>query len=480
MKINSKKTKAQVKKLLNADDIIYFDFSGETLKGFAVYVDSITDRENLGHLVLDPLSHYQGELSPQSIASHVFNANTENFDTLNEAWPHILSGKTALFIDGLDQIIVIDLKKFDIRAVSEPPTSNVVKGPREGFNESIRTSISLVRRRIVSPNLSVTNVSVGRQSRTIVSVFYMKNIADQSLAEKILKKIKAISIDNIPDSAYLQKMLSDRKNSLFKQIGTTEKPDIFVAKLMEGRIGILVDGSPIALTLPFLFLEDFQNSEDYYKSTYKANMERILRVLSIFIAVFLPGVFVAAQLFHMEFIPLKFLLTIVSSVRGIPLSPTYEMFFTLLIFEILNEASVRMPKYVGMAVSIVGALVLGETAVQAGIVSSPTILIMALSGICLYTVPELVGTMSLIRFSILLVAGTLGGYGILVITAFIFCYLASMESFGVPYLSPYAPLITKDLKDGVLMDNLINMKKRPVSLKNYKNKTRMKDENSKK
>ena len=205
----------------------------------------------------------------------------------------------------------------------------------------------------------------------------MKNIADDGLVTTILEKLKKISIDNIPDSAYLQKLLSDRKNSLFKQIGTTEKPDIFVAKLMEGRIGIIVDGSPLALTAPFLFLEDFQNSEDYYKSPYKTNMERLLRVVSIFIAVFLPGIFVAAQLFHMEFIPLKFLLTIVSSVRGIPLSPTYEMFFTLLIFEILNEASVRMPKYVGMAVSIVGALVLGETAVQAGIVSSPTILIMA-------------------------------------------------------------------------------------------------------
>lgn len=475
MKINSNKTKSEVKKLLFADDIIYFDFCGKKLKGFAVYVDSITDRENLGRLVLEPLDYYEGELNAQTIASHIYNANIELHENLTDAWPLILAGKTALFIDGLEKIIIVDLKKFDIRAVSEPPTSNVVKGPREGFNESIRTSISLVRRRVISPNLAVTNLTIGRQSRTAVSVFYMKNIADDGLVKSIMDKLQKISIDNIPDSAYLQKILSDRKNSLFKQIGTTEKPDIFVAKLMEGRVGIIVDGSPLALTAPFLFLEDFQNSEDYFKSPYKANMERLLRVISIFIAVFLPGIFVAAQLFHMEFIPLKFLLTIVSSVRGIPLSPTYEMFFTLLIFEILNEASVRMPKYVGMAVSIVGALVLGETAVQAGIVSSPTILIMALSGICLYTVPELVGTMSLLRFTILLIAGTLGGYGILVITAFLFFYLASMESFGIPYLSPYAPLVLKDIKDGIIMDDLINMTKRPVTLKNAKNKTRMKN-----
>lgn len=475
MKINPNTTKQEVKKILFADDIIYFEFKGDFLNGFAVYVDSITDRENLGRLVLEPLDKYSGELDATIISSHIYNANVSLFKNLNDALPQILSGKTALFVYGLKDIIVVDLKKFDIRAVSEPPTSNVVKGPREGLNECLRTSISLIRRRIISPNLAVINLNIGRQSQTAVSVFYMKNIADDGLVNTIIQKLNSISIDNIPDSSYLQKMLSDRKNSLFKQVGTTEKPDIFVAKLMEGRVGILVDGSPIALTAPFLFLEDFQNSEDYYKSPYKANMERLLRVVSIFLAVFLPGLFVAAQLFHMEFIPLKFLLTIVSSVRGIPLSPTYEMFFTLLIFEILNEASVRMPKYVGMAVSIVGALVLGETAVQAGIVSSPTILIMALSGICLYTVPELVGTMSLLRFTILLVAGTIGGYGILIITAFLFFYLASMESFGIPYLSPYAPLVLKDIKDGIIMDDLQNMTKRPVTLKNTKNKTRMKN-----
>ena len=471
--LHSNETKTLLQKRLNASDIIYFDFTTNNFSGFLVYVDSITDRESLGELVLRPFNEKTISLNETEICNSILSANVEIAKDIDNSINKILSGKTALFIYGLKKIILVDLKKFDSRSISEPPTSSVIKGPREGFTESIKTNISLVRRRIVSEHFKIENFTIGKQSKTTIAFCYMSNIADDNIVNNIRKKLQSVSIDNIPDSAYLQKILSARKNSLFKQISTTEKPDIMVAKLMEGRVAIIVDGSPLVLTAPYILLEDFQNSEDYYKSTYKANMERVLRVLSILIAVFLPGVYVAAQLFHMEFIPLKFLLTIVSSVRGIPLSPTYEMFFTLLIFEILNEASVRMPKYVGMALSIVGALVLGETAVQAGIVSSPAILIMALSGICLYTVPELVGTMSLLRFTVLLVAGTLGGYGILIISTFLFCYLSSMESFGVPYLSPYSPLVSNDLKDGLLMDNLLNMKKRPISLKNYKNKVRM-------
>ena len=173
----------------------------------------------------------------------------------------------------------------------------------------------------------------------------------------------------------------------------------------------------------------------------------------------------SAQLFHLQIIPLNFLLTIVNSIKGIPLSPSFEMFFTLLIFEILNEASIRMPKYVGMALSIVGALVLGDTAVRAGIVSTPTIMIMALSGISLYTVPELVDSMSFLRLVYLIVAGSIGGYGLILLSCLLIVYLASLENFDVPVLAPFAPLTTEDFKDSVLMTFLRDMKKRPKTLK---------------
>jgi len=245
------------------------------------------------------------------------------------------------------------------------------------------------------------------------------------------------------------------------------------AKILEGRVAIFVDGSPIALTVPYLLIEDFQSASDYYNSSYSATVARYIRVISVAIALLLPALFVSAELFHLQLIPLSFLLTIVNSIKGIPLSPSYEMFFTLLIFEILNEASVRMPKYVGMVVSIVGGLVLGETAVNAGIISAPTLMIVALSGICLYTVPELEQTFSVLRIVFLIVAGTLGAYGILIFIALLAIYLISFESYSTPLCAPFSPLILKDMKDGIYKGFLQEFEYRPESLKN-KNKRRIK------
>lgn len=359
-----------------------------------------------------------------------------------------------------------------MRAVSEPPTSTVMKGPREGFNESLKVNLALLRRRIKVKDFTVETHVLGKYSQTDVAVCYISSVTDKKIVKQVIERLKLINIDGIADSSYIGKMIVEHKTSLFKQVGNTEKPDILAQKMLEGRVGIIVDGSPIALTVPYLFVEDFQSSEDYFVNYYRANMERGLRILSIFIAVFLPAVFVSAQLFHLQLIPLNFLLTIVNSIKGIPLSPSYEMFFTLLIFEILNEASIRMPKYVGMALSIVGALVLGDTAVKAGIVSTPTIMIMALSGICLYTVPELVESMSVLRLVYLIVAGAAGGYGIMLLSALLIAYLCTLENFGVPLLAPYAPLIKIDLKDGVYIDFISKQTYRPKVLKS-KNKRRI-------
>lgn len=453
------------------DDIIFFDFTTGKEKGLLIYVDSIVDRENLGELVLKPLTTLKS-FTEKAVAETVKSANVKISENFKDSVDQILNGNVALFLKNTKNAVLIDLRKYEVRAVSEPPTSCVVKGPREGFTESIKTNISLIRRRIKNPHLSVEYFELGKQSKTNIAVTYLNNIASEKIVNLVKKRLKNINIDNIPDSSYVEKLICDNKNSFFNQTGSTEKPDILCAKIMEGRVGIIVDGSPIVITVPFLFIENFQNSEDYFKNDFKSNMERCLRIIAVLVAVYLPAVYVASQLFHLEFIPLKFLVTVVNSVKGIPLSPGYEMLFTLLVFEILNQASIRMPKYVGMALSVVGALVLGETAVNAGIVSSPTILIMAFSGICLYSVPELVDTLSVLRFGLLVVAGTFGGYGILIVSAFILVYLASLESFTVPFLSPYSPILPEDLKDAVIMDRVDKMEYRPYSLR-PKNKKRM-------
>lgn len=465
------KNKKILKALLCSDDVIFFEFTAGSKNALAVYVDSITDKETLGLQVIFPLKNANVSQSVKKLAKTITCANVKTVTEIKEAANEVLNGSTVILIDGKAGGFAADVKKFDVRAIAEPPTELAIRGPRNGFIESIKTNLSLVRRYLKTTALKIETIEIGKYSSTTVAIMSIDGITDPSLVKKIKNKLENVKIDGIPDSSYVSKILYERKNSLFKQVGSTERPDVLIERMLEGRIGILVDGSPFALTLPYLLIEDFQTAEDYYISHYRANLVRALRVLAIFLSVFLPGLFVAAQLFHLQLIPLNFLLTIVNSIKGIPLSPSLEMFFLLLIFEILNETSIRMPKYVGMALAVVGALVLGETAVNAGLVSTPAVLIMAMSGISIYTVPELTETTSILRFIVLLIAGSIGGYGIVLTEAFLTCYLCASENYGVPYVAPYSPLILNDLQDGIYMSDVTSMPLRPQAL-NAKNKRR--------
>lgn len=470
--------KKVVKAILGSDDIVFFDFELGKTSALCVYVDSITDKELLGLEVLAPLKKLCSEKSAAKtnishLAKAITLANVKTESKITDATNDILLGNAMIFIDGKNKAISVDLKKFEVRAISEPPTGLAVRGPRNGFTESIKSNLSLVRRYLKSPNLKVETFEKGRYTKTSIAFMYIDGISRPEIIDKIRKKIQEIDIDGIPDSSYVSKLLNERKTSLFKQVGSTERPDVLIERMLEGRAGIIVDGSPFALTLPYLLIEDFQAAEDYYISEYRANLVRALRVVAMIFSILLPSVFVAAQLFHLQIIPLNFLLTIVNGIKEIPFSPSLEMFFVLLIFELLNETSVRMPKYVGMALAVVGALVLGETAVNAGIVSTPAILIMALSGISIYAIPELVETTSVLRFIYLIVAGSLGGYGLILITAFLIIYLCSADNYGAPYLAPYSPVLLNDFQDGLYMNNVIGMVKRPEAL-GAKNKTRQK------
>lgn len=467
-----------VKAILGSDDIVFFDFELGKTSALCVYVDSITDKELLGLEVLAPLKKLCSEKSAAKtnishLAKAITLANIKTESKIADATNGILSGNAMIFIDGKNKAISADLKKFEVRAISEPPTGLAVRGPRNGFTESIKSNLSLVRRYLKSPDLKVETFEKGRYTKTSIAFMYIDGISRPEIIDKIRQKIREIDIDGIPDSSYVSKLLNERKTSLFKQVGSTERPDVLIERMLEGRAGIIVDGSPFALTLPYLLIEDFQAAEDYYISQYRANLVRALRVIAMIFSILLPSVFVAAQLFHLQIIPLNFLLTIVNGIKEIPFSPSLEMFFVLLIFELLNETSVRMPKYVGMALAVVGALVLGETAVNAGIVSTPAILIMALSGISIYAIPELVETTSVLRFIYLIVAGSLGGYGLILITAFLIIYLCSADNYGAPYLAPYSPVLLNDFQDGLYMNNVIGMVKRPEAL-GAENKTRQK------
>lgn len=470
--INLNKNVRALKTALDSDDVKFKEIKIGDKNGCLIFSADMTDKAALGELVLRPAANFQGIASEKTLSETFLSPETETSSSIEETAQKIVGGESALIVDGINKAYLFGLKKFDKRAITEPPTSTVIKGPREGFVETLAVNVSLMRRKLVTPDLRFKYITVGKFSETKIAVCYIKGVADKGLIDALIKKISGIQIDALLDSSYVSKFLGEHKTSLFKQIGNTEKPDILAAKILEGRVAVLVDGSPIALTVPYLLIEDFQSPSDYYNSSYSATLARMLRLFAVFISVLLPAFYVSAQLFHLQFIPLSFLLTIVNSIKGIPLSPSFEMFFTLLIFEILNEASVRMPKYVGMVVSIVGGLVLGETAVNAGIISAPALMIIALSGICLYTVPELEQTFSVLRLLFLIIGGSFGAYGLIIASNILLTYLVSFENYKTPLLAPFSPLITKDLKDGIYKGFMIEQSIRPLSLKNA-NKRRL-------
>lgn len=485
--------------MLPSEDILSYAFETQDKIACAVlYADGIVNKQLLGELVAAPLSRLSLREKKQNDGGRVamkLKKDPENTDadlsekakiielttlfpelktkeTFEDCTQEILDGNSVLLVDGEATGFVVGAKLLPNRAITEPPTNVTVKGPREGFIEDVKTNMSLIRKRLKTPDLRFETLKVGKRSDTAVTLCWLQGIADAKVKEEIKRKIGKISIDNIPDSSYIAALISPRKHSLFHTLGTTEKPDIFTAKLCEGRVGVLVDGSPIALTAPFILAEYLQSSEDYYVSPFVATSYRFLRALALFVAILLPAFYISAQLFKMQLLPLGLMLTIASSVRSLPLSPSLELFVVLFLLETLKEASIRMPKYVGMSLSVVGALVLGETAVSAGFLSTPAIIIVAFSGICLYTVPDFVETGSILRWLFLLMAGSVGPFGIVLFIAFLLYYLLSSDAFGAPMLAPFSPLIKGDLRDSVVKYDMLSLKKRPRVFRLF-NKTRL-------
>ena len=451
-----------LKNFLPAADVLVYRF--ETADGkpcAAVYTDGITDKQLLGELAARPLSLSPAPATREEAEKLLLFPEIKSADDVAAAAKEILSGNPALLIEGICGAIILGTKKVTLRAISEPQTSITVKGPREGFIEDVKTNMSLVRRRLITPDLRFETLTLGKRSQTAVCIAYLAGIADEKLVGRICEKLKKTETDGVPDSSYVAQLLSSSPASPFKQVGTTEKPDVLCAKMLEGRIGILCDGSPIALTLPYMMSEDFQSAQDYYVSPARATVNRLLRTFAVLLSVFLPALYVAAQLFRLQLLPFGLLMTVSGGVQGIPLSPSLEMFFLLLVLEILIEASVRMPKYVALALSVIGALVLGDTAVKAGLVSSPAIIIIALSGISAYTVPDLTGTLSLVRMGYVVAAGSIGTYGIILLTGFLLYYLLCADEWGVPLLAPFSPLIPHDLRDSLYKADIWALSERP-------------------
>ena len=444
---------------------------------FVCFVDCMVDKKLIADSIISPILQIKNDISTQKIFNRLSTYNASIIKSKQDAISAVLSGGVILFVEGSQSAIFASVADYKTRSITEPPTSQVTKGPREGFVEDININLSLIRKRLKSPNLAVKNIVVGKQTQTKVAIVYLSDIADKKLAQDIEKKLSGYQIDGIIDSYYITTILEDGKLKLLRRVGNSEKPDVVTSRLLEGRIAIVVDGSPIVLTIPFLLIEDLQSPEDYYQIEARTSFLRIIRLVGLVLGVLLPGIYVALQSYQYKILPINFLVTLLSSIEGISLPPLLEILFVLFLFDILAEASARMPKLLGMALSIIGALVLGETTVQAGIISPPSIVVVAISSIMLFIIPDDVPQIGLLRILFTVVGGVAGFYGMLMSFIMASTYLVSADGYGVPLLSPYAPTNKHDKQDAILKTSLLNMKKRPQTIAK-KNKTRLGDNNN--
>ncbi len=459
-------------------DIVSREFRLGTGSKYAwlVYLASLTKDARVGESILRPLmlenslagiDRSRGdviELIEKSIltAAEVRSKASSMYDVTNS----ILYGGVALFVDGCAEALLIDLKYWPQRPVEKADVEVVMRGSKESFTETIGVNTSLVRRRLRSPNLVIEGLNLGRETNTAINIAYLKGLVSPGLLREVKSRLGRIDIDGILESGYIEELIQDDPYSPFPQIGYSERPDRVVSSLLQGRVCIFTDGTPMVLYLPIEFGDMLQSPEDYYERYYYATAIRLLRFLGLAISLLLPSFYIAVTTFHQEMIPTQLLISIAAAREGVPFPAVLEALVMEITFEALREAGIRLPRAVGQAVSIVGALVIGQAAVQAGIVSPLMVIVVAITGIASFMIPAYNQALSmrLIRFPLMLLAATLGLFGVMTGVLAMLIHMAGLRSFGVPYLAPLAPLKISDLKDFIVRAPWWAMHKRPTEL----------------
>ena len=368
-------------------------------------------------------------------------------DTYSDLCMDIMSGFVAILIEGLDHALSIGVQGYAARSIQEPSTHNNVRGSRDGFVEVVRTNVSLIRRRMKNTDLVFKMMQLGDMSNTDVCMCYIKNVADKKLVKAVEEKLKAVPLNTILEGGYIQPFLEKPGDSMFSEIGVTERPDVFTAKLHEGKIGILVDGTPFALFLPKLFMENFMVVDDYTGRPVFAAVIRLIRYIAMIIATVTSGFYIALANFNPELFPEPLLLNLATSIQETPYPLMAECLIIHIFYETMREAGLRIPTNIGHAVSIVGGLVIGDIVVSAGLVGAPMVLIVAVSAITGFVVPDVYDSVAVLRFAYIIAGGIWGLLGITVLSAIIVIILCSQENYGVPHTAPLSPFSPKAMRD---------------------------------
>ena len=451
--------KSRYNALINSD-IVIREFNlfayNKNHKCFIIYFDGLVDSISINDFVLEPLMlerHRYSQTTNNNLELYVKNCllpqnNVKQVTNFSDVCSGINMGDSILFIDTLNVAFDVDAKKYSQRGISNPENETIIKGPQEGFIENIRTNTSLLRRIINNENLIIENIAVGKISKTKCGVCYMQNIANGDLVAEVKYRLNNLDIDSITASSQLEQLIEDNSKSSLPQILSTERPDKAANYLLAGRVVIIVNGSPYVLIMPCVFVDFLSSPEDTNLKYQYANLLKLVRAIALFITLLLPGLYVAITNFHQEIIPTELLFAIVASRESVPFPIIVEIIAMEISFELIREASLRVPSPIGTTIGIIGALILGQAAVEASIVSPILIIIIAITGITSFAIPDfyLSFHLRIARFAYIIAGFLVGFLGIGIALFIHLIILCSLKSFGVSYLSPYIPKTAKNGK----------------------------------
>lgn len=439
---------------LTLREVSFFNIGSK--KALVVYLEGLVPKElieeflisKLNSEVTDSCTHDEFELIKYKLGINDSQVHEGIQDTVKV----VASGNPVIFVDGMEKCFEVDLSTPQGRNITEPTTESVTRGPREGFTESLTQNTILIRKKIKSCDLKMEKLKIGKQTNTDVAITYLYNKVNKKVLAELKRRLKSIDIESVLDTNYIEEYISDSYVSIFPMVFRTEKPDIAAAKILEGKIIIIADGSPVVLSVPVLFVEFLHAGEDYYIKYSSATLNRVVRFISLIITVILPSIYVSLITFHQELIPTSLIISVISSRQNVPLPALWENILMLVSFEIMREAGVRMPKVLGPAINIVGALVLGDAAVKAGIVGTATVVVVAITAITKFTIPsmELEVPIVIIRFFLMLLSGYMGLVGLVCGILLVGMRLVSIRSFGVPYMFPICPFSITMNEDEIL------------------------------
>lgn len=457
-----------------ASDIKVREFSinpGTEVKAAVIFIKGLAERDIINEQVIGAL-----------MSNDTFNCAKDNMDffqmlkkygipnayaseefDVNNILSELMNGNTILLFDKVDKALVVGSTGWKDRAISEPTSENVIRGPKDGFTENIENNTALIRRRIKSSDLRIESFKIGAKTKTTVSAVYLEGIAKEEVINEVRNRLGRIKIDSILESGYIEELIEDTPLSPFPQIEHSERPDKVSASILEGRVAILVDTTPYVLMVPTIFFQFIQSADDYYERFPIGSFTRFVRLAAYFISVVLPALYIALTSFHQEMIPTTLALSIAASREGVPFPSIGEAFMMEGTFEILREAGLRLPKQAGQAVSIVGGLVIGQAAVQTGIVSQAMVIIVSLTGISSFAIPAFNAAASgrFLRFPLMLLASVLGLPGILAGLSILIIHLNSLRSFGVNYMDPFISANKHEFKDIVIRSPWWRMNRLP-------------------